>query len=268
MLNILFIGDIVGKIGRKTIAKILPSLRKELKINFVIANAENIAHGSGITPETIQEILNSGVDYCTSGDHVFRKRKQAEKCFEDNLPVIRPANFPPSVSGKGYAVINYKKHKILLINLIGRVFMRMHYDCPFRKLDEILANKNLAKDKFSAIIIDIHAETASEKIALAYYAQGRVSAVFGTHTHVMTADHKIINKEMAYITDVGMVGYANGSLGVDKEGIIKTFLEQINYAHQIPEKGEVVFNACLVKIDPRNAKANLIQPIIKFDKIN
>jgi 2',3'-cyclic-nucleotide 2'-phosphodiesterase len=261
MLKILFIGDINGKIGRQAVAKILPKIKKEFKIDLVIANAENVAHGSGVTEETIKELQAAGIDYMTTGDHAFKAQRNST-VFE-NLPVLRPANFPPGLPGRGYLVIEYKKKKIVLINLIGRVFMHMDYDCPFRKLDEILAELDLQGNKLSAIIVDIHAEATSEKIALGHYANGRVTALLGTHTHVMTADQHITDKGMAYITDVGMVGASDGCIGVDKENIIKTFLTQVKHKHVIPEKGNAMFNSVLININEKNSQASLIKPIIK-----
>jgi len=262
-MKILFIGDINGKIGRQAVAKILPKLKKELKPDLVIANADNIAHGIGVTKSTLKELMDAGIDYFTNGDHAFDKIKQAD-CY-DKLPIIRPANYAPDVPGQGYIIINIGKHKILLINLIGRVFMDKDHDCPFRKTDEILAM--FTRKKLSAIIIDIHAEATSEKVVLGRYVNGRVSAILGTHTHVMTADQKITDKGMAYITDVGMVGAAESSLGIEFEGILKTFLTQIKYPHVIPEKGKAIFNAVLMEINPKTAKAKSIKPIIKFVNI-
>ncbi len=263
MLNILFIGDIVGKIGRQATAKLLPDLKKKYKPDLVIANAENLAHGKGITENTVKEMLDAGVDWLTNGDHSF---SNGLEIYENkNLPIIRPANFPPGLPGSGHVIIEIKKHKILLINLIGRVFMRLDYDCPFRKLDEILSN--LAKEKLSAIIVDIHAETTSEKASLMHYADGRLSALIGTHTHVMTADAQITDQGTAFITDAGMTGFAQGSIGIDKQGIIKTFLEQVKYPHVIPETGPAILNAVLIKIDENNKKAAAIESIIKFINI-
>jgi 2',3'-cyclic-nucleotide 2'-phosphodiesterase len=265
-MNILFIGDINGKIGREAVKKILPKLKRDEKIDLVIANAENAAHGSGVTEDSLKELQVAGIDWFTNGDHAFDRIKQAEICYE-KFPTIRPANFPEGVPGKGYAIINTKKGNILLINLIGRVFIQPDTNCPFRKFDEILANLDLAGQKLSAIIIDIHAEATSEKISFGHYADGRATAVLGTHTHIMTADEKISDNGMAYITDVGMVGAADESIGVSKEGIIKTFLTQIKYPHKIPETGKAIFNAVLLKIDEKTAKAKFIKPIIKFINI-
>ena len=264
-MNILFIGDICGKIGRKAVAKVLPKLKKELKPDLVIANAENLAHGQGVTKKTLEEIFSAGVDWATGGDHSFSVQKQIEEIYNSDLPILRPANYSAAVPGRGYSVINVNGKKVLLISLIGRVFMRMDYDCPFGKLDEILdayAVKNL-----SAIIVDIHAEATSEKIAISHFADGKASAVLGTHSHVMTADHEITPQGTARITDVGMAGFADGSLGLEKESIIKTFLTQIKYPHIIPEKGRAIFNAVFISIDPKTGKAKSIKPIIRFTEI-
>ena len=268
MLKILFLGDINGKIGREAVKKLLPKLKREYKPDLVIANGENMAHGTGFTEPTIKELMEAGVDWFTSGDHSFDKEKKVETIFADDYPIVRPANYPIGVPGQGYAVINIRGgRKVLLINLLGRVFMQMDYDCPFRKLDEILANKDLAGNNYSAIIVDIHAEATAEKIALGLYADGRISAMLGTHTHVMTADAKITEQGMAYITDVGMVGAADECIGVQKEGIIKTFLTQIKYPHVIPEKGKAILNAVLVEINTKTKKAADIKPITKFIEI-
>ncbi|MDD5072029.1 MAG: TIGR00282 family metallophosphoesterase [Patescibacteria group bacterium] len=258
-MNILFIGDINGKIGRQAVAKILPKLKRSEKIDLVFANAENSAHGTGVTEDTLKELMEAGVDYFTSGDHAFDKIKQID-CYE-KFPTLRPANYPCAAPGKGYAVVEKGKYKILLINLIGRVFMAQDYDCPFRKVDEILAK--FTKKDMPAIIIDIHAEATSEKVALKHYLNGRASAVLGTHTHVMTADAEISKEGTAYITDIGMAGFADGCIGVDKEDIIKIFLTQIKQPHTIPEKGRAIFNAVLITIDPKTGKAKTIKPIIK-----
>lgn len=265
MLNILFIGDISGKIGREAVKKILPGLKEKLKIDLVIANAENIAHGSGITEPTLKEVMGAGVDWFTCGDHAFDREKNLEAY--ENLPVLRPANYSKDLPGQGHIVIKHKDKKILLVNLIGRVFMHMDYDCPFEKFDEILDKLNLDKKNISAIIIDMHAEATSEKIAFGHYADGKISAMLGTHTHVMTADDKITDKGMAYISDVGMVGFADGCIGLEKENIIKTFKTQIKHRHVIPEQGKAIFNAVNLNIDTKTGKTIKIKPITKFVEI-
>jgi metallophosphoesterase (TIGR00282 family) len=259
MTKILFIGDIVGNIGRRAVAGILPQLRKDLKIDLVIANAENAAHGSGITERIIDELTAAGVDYFTSGDHSLLRKHQERLYAEPNI--IRPANYPPAVPGQGFCLIPFAGKEILLINLAGRVFMKLDYDCPFRKLDEILANENLRSRDISAIIVDIHAEATSEKASLFLYADGRVSAMLGTHTHVPTADEKISQKGTAFISDVGMVGAADSSLGIAKEGIIRSFLTQIREPHVIPEKGRAIFNSVLLTFSTNDFRVKSIKRI-------
>ena len=262
-MKILFIGDIVGKIGRKTVTRLLPKIKKRNKIDFCIANGENAAHGYGMTEITAKEMMDAGVDFFTLGDHSFKRMSQIDVLSK--FPAIRPANFPPDVPGKGYKVVTVNNYKVLIINLIGRVFMKRSYDCPFREADKILAN--FAKEKLSAIIIDIHAEATSEKITLKNYLDGRISAIFGTHTHVMTADQQITKKGTAYITDAGMCGYADGSIGIDSKSIIKTFFTEIEYPHVIPENGRTIFNGIIVDINPKTAKAESITPIIEYTNI-
>jgi len=257
MLKILFIGDIVGAIGREATKKLLPKVKQKYKPDLVIANAENIAHGKGVTKKTLQEILDAGVDYCTSGNHVFSRKEAYDILDDDNSRLIRPANYPDGNPGKGEKIINVNSPRlskasqknILLINLIGRVFMKEDFDCPFKKFDEIIS-KYKVKDLIG-VIVDFHAEATSEKKALANYADGRALAVIGTHTHVPTADEYISKKGTASITDVGAVCALDSVLGVKKEEIIKTFLTQINESHQLPEKGECEFNAVLIKINDK-----------------
>jgi hypothetical protein len=258
-MKILFIGDIVGRIGRQTVCKLLPKIRREEKIDFCIANAENAAHGSGITEDILKELNNSGVDCITLGDHAFKNRKGLDIFQRHDL--LRPANFPPGVPGEGWKIIEKNGWRIMVINLIGRTFMDGDYDCPFRILDEILANYNLRNLRNFAIIIDMHAEATSEKACLFHYADGRVNAVFGTHTHVQTADAHISRKNTAFISDVGMVGFKNGSLGLEADGLIKTFLTQIKEKHVIPEKGEAILNAVILEFGGRDNSIKSIKPL-------
>jgi len=269
MLKILFIGDIIGKIGRETIKKLLPKIKKEESPDLIIANAENIAHGTGVTRDTLVELTVAGVNLFTAGDHAFKNSGQLDVYSDAKFSITRPANFSANAPGQGYKIITLKNINVLIINLIGRVFMAMDYDCPFRAIDEILANikHGIDRKKISAIIVDIHAEATSEKSAFKHYVDGRVSAVFGTHTHIMTADPQITGLGTAYITDVGMTGFADGIIGIAKENIIKTFLSQIKDKHEIPEEGRSIFNAVLAVIDPRTAKAVKIRPIIKHTEI-
>jgi len=264
MLSILFIGEINGKIGRQAVQEILPELKKELQPDLVIANADNLAHGNGVSADTLKEMLSAGVDAFTGGDHCFGNTGWID-IYNSSLPLLRPANYSKNAPGRGQLILEKNGHKILLASLIGQIFMTMSHENPFVLADEILSN--LANNNLSAIIIDIHGEATSEKIALGHFLDGRVSAVIGSHTHVMTADARISESGTALITDVGMTGYADGVIGVDKEGIIKTFLTQIKSTHVIPEAGRAIFNAVLLQIDPETKKTQSIKPITKYINI-
>lgn len=259
MLSILFIGDIVGAIGRATVAQLLPELKKEYSPDLVIANGENIAHGKGVTIATVNELLEAGVNWISLGDHAFDNPKEIETCVAQNLPVIRPANFKKNATGQGYAIIPTPKGEVLLINLLGQVFMNRHFDSPFETWSEI---ESLFTDKkFSAIIIDIHAEATAEKVAFRHFIDGKISALLGTHTHIQTADAQISVAHTGYITDVGMTGYADGVIGVAKEPILATFLTNIRYPHQLPEVGNSVLNGIHLLIDPESCQCLKITPI-------
>ncbi len=264
MLKILFIGDICGKLGREATKQILPQVKKQYRPDIVIANAENIAHGKGVTDLTLNEMAVAGVDFFTGGDHSFDGPK-SEELYAKRNDLIRPANFPENAPGKGYALITQGKDNILLINLIGRVFMSMDYDCPFVAVNAILAN--FTKQNISAIIVDIHGEATSEKVGLLRHLDGRVGAIVGTHTHVMTADQQLTAEKTAYITDVGMCGFNQGIIGIGKENILKTFLTQIKYPHVLPEKGEAIFSAVLLSFNQKSGKAIGIKPINKLINI-
>ncbi len=261
MLKILFFGDIVGKIGREAIKKILPELKKKLKPNLILANGENLAHGAGVTKKILKEIKQSGIDFLTSGNHIWEK-KEIEEIFQDpefKDFIIRPANYPEGLLGKGEQILVTGKFSLLVINLLGRVFIKENLDCPFRKLDQIL--EIYKTKKLSGILVDFHAEATSEKNAFGWWADGRVSAVFGTHTHIGTIDAKILPKGTAYITDIGMVGAKDSIIGVKKDGPIKEFLTQIPQTFEIPEKGEVVINSVYLEINPKTKKATKIKRI-------
>jgi metallophosphoesterase (TIGR00282 family) len=258
-MNILFIGDVMGKPGRRAVAALLPDIKKKYAPDFVIANAENLAHGKGITRQTLDELLGAGVDFCTSGNHIWAKPEGHDILASRESPCIRPANFPQGVPGSGAKLIEVGARNILIINLMGRVFMKEHLDCPFRTLDSIL--EHYQKEKPAAIIVDFHAEATSEKNTFGLYADGRVSAVVGTHTHIPTADERVLPNGTAYITDIGMVGLKNSSIGVEYEGILQTFLTQMPGKFEIPDHGLVVFNAVLIDIDATDGHARSITRI-------
>lgn len=263
-IKILFFGDINGRIARQALKKKLPEMKKRLSPDLVIANADNIAHGKGVTSATLKELMGYGVDVFTSGDHAFDRSKTAEESYESKIPIIRPLNFSPQCYGNGFVIMNTKKGAVLIVNLIGRVFMKMDHECPFSAVARVL--DEYKKTKLAAIIVDLHAEATSEKIAMKHYLDGKVSAVIGTHTHVMTNDAEVSLKGTAYITDAGMVGSADGVLGVDKDNVIKTFLTQIKHPHVIPEKGQCLLNGVIIEVGG-GKKASKIQTIVKKIKV-
>jgi len=258
-IKILFFGDIFGRPGRQGIIKILPKLKKEYKADLVIANAENLAHGRGVTKSTITDMLDAGIDLFTSGNHIWDKRDGFKLLEEKNPVLIRPANYPSGTAGQGEKLVKVGQKSILVINLIGRVFFREDFNCPFQTVAKIL--KKYQKKNIAGIIIDFHAEASSEKVAMGYYLDGKVSAVLGTHTHIQTADEKIQENGTAYITDVGMTGPEVSVIGLDKEIIIDNFLTQINKSADIPETDTCQINAVYLEIDPKTQKALKIKRI-------
>jgi len=262
MIKILFIGDITGRIGRETVKNILPDLKKEKEIDLVIANGENLAHGIGVTENTVAEMLEVGVDVFTSGNHIWDKKDY--QLVLDKYPdqLIRPLNYPGNTPGKGYLVKEVNGEKVLIFNLIGRVFFPDDYDDPFHKADEVL--KELSHEKLGAIILDFHAEATSEKNALGFYLDGKISAAIGTHTHIETEDYKILPEGTAYVTDVGMCGPVDSVLGVKKEIIIEKFLTQLPQKFEVQDEGDGLFNAIYLEIDPKTKKTKKIEKIRKI----
>lgn len=253
-MKVLFIGDIVGKPGRKAVKDGLPGLISKLKIDFVIANAENAAAGFGITKSIGEELLSLGIDILTSGNHIWDKKEAVSYISKENR-LLRPANYPSDVPGAGSIVMNTSAgEKIAVLNLSGRVFMSA-LDCPFQ-----IAKRELPalKEQTNVIIVDFHAEATSEKSAIGWFLDGEVSAIVGTHTHVQTADEKILPKGTAFITDVGMTGPVDSVIGVEKEQIINKFLTQIPVRFETA-KGEALLSCVLLDINSRTGIANSIQ---------
>jgi len=267
-MKVLFFGDIVGLPGRTALKKVLPELKKELAPDLVFANGENIAHGQGLTRKAIEEILEAGIDWLTGGDHVFVLKEGADVLGEKKLPVLRPLNWPGEVPGRGYEIITSGSQRILLVSLIGRVFMKQDFDDPFQKMNELLEDYSLkgkeeGTKSVDAIIVDFHAEATSEKAALTWYLDGKISALLGTHTHVPTADEKILTKGTAFISDVGMVGARDSILGMDKEIVIKRFLTQRQLKFEVAQ-GEVEVNGVLLTLDGKTGLAQNIERIRKI----
>lgn len=253
-MKVLFIGDIVGKVGRTAVKALLPAIVDRYKINLVIANGENAAGGFGITDKIVSELLNAGIHIITTGNHVWDKKEFIPQISKEDR-VIRPLNYPPGVPGFGSILytIHHGEH-VAVINLSGRVFMS-NIDCPFRTGKEEV-EKMIQKTK--VIIIDFHAEATSEKIAFGHFMDGKVSAVIGTHTHVQTADETILPNGTAFITDVGMTGPSNSVIGIDKEQIIERFLTNMPMRFETA-KGEGCFSAVVIEIDEKTGKAIAIQ---------
>jgi len=249
-LNVLMVGDIVGELGRRTAAALLPEMRRTYRVGLVIANGENAAGGRGLTPAVAQELYQAGIDVITSGNHIWAY-PEIYPTLDSGAPILRPMNYPNDVHGRGIHTHN----GIAVVNLMGRTFMPDHLDCPFRAADEALARLH----DYRCIIVDIHAEATSEKIGIAYYLDGRVSAVLGTHTHVPTSDCRVLPKGTAYVTDVGMVGALHSILGMEIEPIIQRFLTQLPTRFSPVAKGPAIFNSVLVQIDPENGRALSIQ---------
>ena len=264
-MKVLFIGDIVGKLGRKAVTALMSDMRKEYKPDFVIANVENLAHGHGVTISTLQEMVDAGIDCFTSGNHIWRNPDVSSIFAEKSFPLVRPANYSAKNPGCGYQSFNISQKKIIVLNLQGRVSMRDLVDNPFEVFDNII--EEIKSKKPDHIILDFHAETTSEKQAFGYYVDGLVSAIVGTHTHIQTADERILEKGTAYIADVGMVGGNNTVLGVETEGIIKTYRTGVPVRHEYPDKGIAKFNAVLLDLGENNS-AKSIKRVNKIININ
>ncbi len=254
-LNILFIGDIVGNPGRKVAKEMIQKLKRERQIDFCIANGENSAGGSGITYVVAQELYKSGVDAITLGNHTWSKREITNFIDSDKC-IVRPANYPEELPGRGCTVIANEKGKIGVLNLMGRVYMDS-IDCPFKAADRELIE---LKTQVKVILVDIHAEATSEKCALAWHLDGRVSCVLGTHTHVQTADERILPCGTAFISDVGMTGPYEGIIGVNRDIVINKFLTHMPNRFEIAQ-GSVQFNAVYLEVDEITGKTTKIERI-------
>lgn len=254
-MNILFIGDIVGRPGRNAIKNLLADIIKKYEIEFVIANAENAAGGNGLTKQVTYELFEYGINFITLGNHVWDKKEILE-IIDDEEKMIRPANYPPGTPGRGYKLVQKNNIPIGILNIQGRVYMQP-LNCPFRTADAIIAE--LIKHT-NIIIVDFHAEATSEKVALGHYLDGKVSAVLGTHTHIQTADEKILPKGTAYITDVGMTGPYDSVLGVKKENILYRFLTHMPNRFEVAT-GKAQLNAVVLKINKETGMTENIQRI-------
>lgn len=257
MMKILFIGDVVGSPGRDMVKEYLPKLKSKFKPNMTIINGENAASGKGINEKIYKQFLEWGAQAITMGNHTWDKKEIFD--FIDSAKyMVRPANFPEGTPGKGIVFINCNNIEVAVINLQGRTFMPP-LDDPFQKVDELIA---IAKERTNIIFLDFHAEATSEKQAMAWYVDGRVSAVVGTHTHTQTADERVLPGGTGYISDVGMTGPYDGILGVQKDAVIKRFLTSLPVRFEIDEDGNNQLNAVLVSIDEKTGKSVSVQRIM------
>jgi metallophosphoesterase (TIGR00282 family) len=243
------VGDVMGRPGRRAVAGLLPGLRRELGVDLTIANGENAAAGRGLTLPTARELFDAGVDIITSGNHIW-DQKEIIPSLDEEAPILRPQNYPPGTPGRGVMTCN----GVTIINLQGRTFM-IPVDCPFRTADAILRELPAR----SIVIIDVHGEATSEKVAMGWYLDGRVSAVLGTHTHVGTVDARVLPKGTAFVCDVGMVGGRDSVIGDDVNSVLSRFLSQLPHRLHVAESSHVLqFNAVLVDIDETTGLARSI----------
>jgi len=257
-MKILFMGDIVGEPGRHAVKELLPKIVKSEGVEFVIANCENVAGGSGVTPALADELLSYGVDVLTSGDHIWKRKEIYDKLGSD-ARILRPANYPSEVPGSGSTVVSSSSGTdVGVINLIGRVFMQA-VECPFKTAKREVEK---LKNKARIIIVDMHAEATSEKIALGWYLDGLVSAIVGTHTHIQTADEKILPQGTAFISDAGMTGPYDGVIGRKKEQILNRFLTQMPTKFEMAE-GDIQLHGVIIDIDGKTGKAESIKRVQK-----
>ncbi len=255
-MRILAVGDIVGESGVRKLKELLPKIKKEENIDFVITNGENSAGGMGITEKNFKDILEAGTNVVTMGNHTWGKKDIFK--FIDNSQLLRPANYPKGVVGKGIGIYECKGKKIAVMNFIGRVDINILSENPFIMAKEMVEE---IRNKVDIIIIDFHAEATAEKIAMGRFLDGKITALFGTHTHVQTADEQILPQGTAYITDIGMTGPKNSVIGMDVEASIKRFETTLPEKYKLAE-GECILNGVIFDIDDLTSKVNNIKRIL------
>jgi 2',3'-cyclic-nucleotide 2'-phosphodiesterase len=256
-MEILFIGDVVGSDGRDMVATYLPQLKQKYQPTFTIVNGENAAGGKGITEKIAKRFFENGAQVVTLGNHTW-DQKGTEEYLDSTHNVIRPANYPPDTPGNGYAILNVNRHKVAVISLQGRTFLPA-IDCPFRTVEKLVEQ---IRKQTSIIIVDFHAEATSEKEAMGWFLDGKVSAVLGTHTHVQTADEKLLPKQTAYLTDVGMTGPRDAVLGMKKEAVLYRFLTTMPTRFEVAKDSSAQLNAVLLSVHPQSGQAERITRII------
>nr|WP_282706852.1 TIGR00282 family metallophosphoesterase [Natroniella acetigena] len=256
------IGDIVGRAGRRAVRELLPVIKEDYEIDFVIANGENAAGGFGLTAAVVEELIKYGIDLLTTGNHTW-DNKEIFEFIDQTERVIRPYNYPTRVPGFGIKTIDKEGLSLGVINLIGRVYLG-DYDSPFRSLDQAVEK---IKDLVDGIVVDFHAEATSEKEALGWYADGKVGAVVGTHTHVQTADERILSNNTAYMTDLGLTGAIDSILGMNIDEPLERFLTQMPQRFKVAT-GDTQLCGLMVDIDDKTGKSNRIKRIKRIHKLN
>jgi 2',3'-cyclic-nucleotide 2'-phosphodiesterase len=262
-INVLAVGDVYGSPGRRAFKRILPGLRAELNADLVIVNGENSAGGRGITTRTARELRDAGADVITTGNHVWAQPDIEQVLADDDLRVIRPLNFPIDVPGRGFVHARVKGQDLTVVNLLGRIFMNP-LDDPFRAIETFLLTDDTGAAQRPLVIVDFHAEATSEKIAMGWHLAGRVAAVFGTHTHVPTADTRVLPGETGYVTDLGMVGPRDSIIGAAVEPTLRRFLTQ-RPGRTVVGDGPVTFNAVLIELDGKLGTCRAIRRVDRLD---
>jgi 2',3'-cyclic-nucleotide 2'-phosphodiesterase len=256
-MNLLFIGDVVGSPGRDMVKEYVPKIKEKYRPNFTIINGENAAGGRGITEKIYREFLGSGAQAVTLGNHSW-DNKEIFEFIDSAKNMVRPANFPEGTPGKGLAFFKVNDLEVAVINLQGRTFMPP-LDCPFKKADELV---EIAQERTPFIFVDFHAEATSEKQAMGWYLDGRVSAVVGTHTHVQTADSRILPGGTGYLTDVGMTGPYDGILGMEREAVITKFLTSLPVRFEVPKAGRTQLSGVYMELDRKTGKSKKMERIL------
>lgn len=255
-MNILCIGDVCGNVGCEHLSRVLPTIKRQEKIDFIIANGENSADGNGILPHSASLLFDAGIDVITGGNHTFRRREIFDQ-LDENRRLLRPANMPVSAFGVGYGIYDCGRYFVGVINLLGTTYMES-MDCPFREADKII---DIMKSRgVKIIVVDFHAEATSEKRALGFYLDGRVSALFGTHTHVQTADEQILPRGTGYITDLGMTGPVQSVLGVKPDIVISKFMDRLPVRFELAG-GECTLSGVVFSVDEKTGACNGVKRI-------
>jgi 2',3'-cyclic-nucleotide 2'-phosphodiesterase len=259
-MNILFIGDIIGKPGRHAVHNCLTRVKTDYSIDFIVANGENAAGGIGIQPDIFKNLMEIGIDVLTSGNHIWGK-KEVREILGHDARLLRPHNYPSENPGTGLGIFDCKGVPVAVLNLMGRTFINIPLDCPFKTADRAISE---VQSKAKIILVDIHCEATSEKRAMGWHLDGRVSAVIGTHTHIMTADEEILPGGTAYLTDVGMSGSPNSIIGMKKEQVLQRFVTGTPVRFEVSEELPYLFQAVVVSVDKETGKATKIERIRQF----